>query len=171
MAPQTSSQMAKNLNSYFLGIFVFVKYPVLIVPAFLTMVLSYFSPLKGFALALILAVIIDFISGIWAAKKRKEKISSHVMRNSVTKLLCYSLTIIFCWVIQKEVFVFEWAKIVNLATALIVLSELKSILENFGHITGNKVFNKIFVTINNLFKKNNPDAESVEDNNNQNTQP
>lgn len=168
MAPQTTSTMVKNLNSYFLGIFVFVKYPVLLIPAFITMALSYFSPLKGFALALILAVVIDFVSGIWAAKKRGEKIRSHVMRNSVTKLLCYSLTIIFCWVIQKEVFIFEWAKIVNLATALIVLSELKSILENFGNITGNKVFNRIFKAINNLFKKNTPEAADPEEDNNQN---
>jgi phage-related holin len=158
MSPKSPTTMIKNLNSYFLGIFVFVKYPILLIPTFITMVIAYLSPLKGFAIALILAVIIDFISGIWAAKKRGEKVNSHVMRNSVTKLLCYSLTIIFCWVIQKEVFIFEWAKIVNLATALIVLSELKSILENFGHITGNKVFNNIFKTIYNMFRKNTPEV-------------
>jgi phage-related holin len=146
--------MQKNLNSYFFGLLVFFRSPILFIPTLFSFVMGYFLPLSGIAMALILAVLIDFISGIWAAKKRKEKISSGVMRNSVTKLLCYCMTIILCWVIQKEVFALEWAKLVNLATALIVVSELTSILENFGDITGNKVFKLISAEINYIFNKN-----------------
>jgi phage-related holin len=146
--------MHKNINSYFFGLLLFFRSPLLFIPTVCSFIVGYFMPISGIAISLVMAVVIDFISGIWAAKKRKEKISSHVMRNSVTKLLCYSMTIVFCWVIQKEVFALEWAKLVNLATALIALSELKSILENFGTITGNKVFNSIFAEINSFFKKN-----------------
>jgi len=144
----------KTLNSYFMGLLLFFKSPFLLMPTLCTMVLGYFSPLRGIAMALLVAVIIDFISGVWASIKRKEKITSHTMRNSVTKLLCYTMTIVFCWVVQKEILVFEWAKLVNLATALIALSELKSVLENFGTITGNRVFNSIFEEINSMIKKN-----------------
>jgi hypothetical protein len=149
--------MKKNLNSYFVGLFVFFKSPLLLIPAFASFLVAYFAPLAGIATALFLAVILDFFTGIWAAKKRGEKIRSHVMRNSVVKLLCYCLTILFCFVVQNEVFVWEWAKLVNLSTALIILSELKSILENFGDITENKIFNNIFKAITSLFNKKNED--------------
>lgn len=135
------------------------KNPFLWIPAFISIFIGYFAPLAGIAAAMLLAVVIDFGSGIWASKKRGEKIKSNIMRNSVTKLLCYSITIIFTFVIQKEIFIWEWAKLVNLATALIVLAELKSILENFGDITGNRVFNNIFKTISNMFKKNVPESK------------
>jgi hypothetical protein len=144
--------MNKSLKTYFIGLFLFAKNPIYLA---LTVVIAYFSPIAGIIGALLLLLASDFVTGIWAAKKRGEKITSYTMRTkTVQKLLCYLLAIILSFVVQKEIFVYEWAKLVWLTSTLLALAELKSILENMGYITGNKVFNNIFNAINSLFKKN-----------------
>lgn len=144
--------MNQSLKSYFIGIFLVAKNPFYLA---LSAVITYFSPIVGIVAALLLLLASDFVTGIWAAKKRGEIISSHTMREKTfRKLFCYLLILILSFVTQQEIFKFEWAKLVWLVTSFIAVVELKSILENMGHITGNKVFNDIFSLINSIFKKN-----------------
>ena len=107
---------------------------------------------------------IDFITGILASKKLKIPVRSKNMRATVTKFLCYFITIVLAFFIQKEIIKYEWFEIMNVVAGLITLAEFKSITENMEVLTGNKIFTKIFKTISDIFKKK---TEIEENNNNQ----
>jgi hypothetical protein len=143
----------KSIKSYFIPIFTVFAKPATTALALLTMIAAYFSPIYVVGLCILGFVFVDFITGIVAARKRKEKISSHTMKNSVIKLLCYYATLILAFVLQKEIITFDWFTAVKFTGALICIAEFKSILENMFCITGNNVFTDIFTKLSDLFKK------------------
>lgn len=151
----------KKINSYFHSFVVLASTPKGFFATLLASVLAYFSPISTIIGVIFLFVILDLVTGIWAAKKRKEKIRSHTMRNSVTKLLCYLITIILSFLLQKEIITFDWFAAVNISGALISLSEFKSIIENLQDITGSTVFKQIFKSISDIFKKKKDDITNL----------
>lgn len=144
----------RNISSYFLNLGLLFATPQGWLASILTMVLAYFSPIYMIIIIICIFVIMDLITGVLAAKKKGEEISSHIMRNTVTKLLCYWATIVMAFLIQKEIVPYSWFIAVNLSGGIICLAEFKSLIENFGVLTGSKTFKKIFTAIENLFKKN-----------------
>ncbi len=98
-------------------------------------------------------VIIDLITGVFAAKKRGEPIKSKYMGGGIIKMLSYLTTILLSWTVEQVILTTSVLHIVNIVTGLIVLREFKSILENFADITGNKTFKKIWTRIEELTKK------------------
>lgn len=97
-----------------------------------------FAPIAKLMLAIGILVIADFITGVLAAKKRGEPITSKKMRPTIMKGLGYMIAIIVGFVMQ-HFFIkdFEVAKIV---AGLIAFIELKSLDENFKDITGKSLF-------------------------------
>lgn len=144
----------RNISSYFLNLGLLFATPQGWIVSILVAIAAYFAPVTAVVAVIFGFVIIDFFTGIWAAKKRKEKIRSHTMRNSVTKLLCYLIVILLAFVLQKEIITFDWFAATNIAAGLICLAELKSVVENMGDITGNSIFIKIFESLLDVFKKN-----------------
>jgi phage-related holin len=115
--------------------------------------IAYFSPIWMVVLVICIFVVVDFITGIMASRKLKIPVKSKNMRATVTKLLCYFITIILAFFIQKEIIKYDWFEIMNVSAGFIVLAEFKSVLENFGVLTNNKIFANIFKIINDAFKK------------------
>lgn len=148
--------MKKNkttITNYMTTIFLPLTTPKGIFASLITWFTTYWAPIGAIVTVVFIFVLADFITGIWAAKKRKIKIDSHTMRNSVTKLLCYMLTIILAFFLQKEIIKFSWFEAVNFASALICLAEFKSILENMGYITNSTIFKTIYEKVSGLFEK------------------
>lgn len=144
----------RNIGSYFNGLALLFTTPQGWIASIIVAIASYFTPVGAVVAVIFGFVIMDLITGVWAAKKRKEKIRSHTMRNSVTKLLCYLIVILLAFVLQKEIITFSWFAATNIAAGLICLAEFKSVVENMGDITGNSVFKKIFESFSDVFKKN-----------------
>lgn len=145
-----------NLSSILLTIktslLLAIKNPFILV---FSVIAAYFAPLSGIALAFIVLLAMDFITGIWAAKSRGERIRSHIARQkTLQKVIGYSSMILISFIIQKEIFIYDWAKLVWVVTSILAIVELKSICENFEDITGRKVFSRIYKNIENIFKKN-----------------
>ena len=95
---------------------------------------SFFIPIKGFLLCVIFVVFSDTFTGILAAKKRKETITSKGLYRTSQKILTY-----FCGIM-----IFHGAsitfglpsQIVYSVSFLISFTELYSISENIKSITG-----------------------------------
>lgn len=99
---------------------------------------SYFAPTFHLLLAIGFMVAVDFITGVLAAKKNKEEITSKKMRATGIKLLGYMLTILVAHVFQKH-FLPE-IEVMKIVAGLLAFFELKSLDENMKTITGKSIF-------------------------------
>jgi len=142
-----------TLRNYMTSIFLPLSTPKGLLTTMITWFTAYWAPIGAIVTVVFIFVFADFITGIWAAKKKGIKITSHTMRNSVTKLLCYMITIVLAFFLQKEIIKFSWFEAVNFASALICMAEFKSILENMGYITNSTIFKTIYEKVSSIFEK------------------
>lgn len=96
--------------------------------------LAVLAPIKAVMIATGALIFIDLITGIWRALKAKEKITSNGLRRTITKLAAYQLTIVTGFILQT--YLLPEVPMVKLITALIGVTEGKSVLENISTITG-----------------------------------
>ena len=114
--------------------YIFEKYSLLGA----TYLLSYFTPAFPLMMAICFFIISDFFTGILAAKKRGEEITSKKMRPTITKGIGYMIAILVAHVFGNVFLTgFEVLKIV---AGLIAFIEIKSLDENFRTITGKSLF-------------------------------
>lgn len=100
--------------------------------------------LMGIVPALIvicILVLFDLITGIWASVKTKVKIESHKLRKTVFKLLSYLSITTLAGLIDGAITA-EW-RLSGFVGGFIAIVELMSVVENFGKITGNDLFEKL----------------------------
>ena len=87
-------------------------------------------------------IVADAVTGIWAAKKRGEKITSAALRRTVSKMVIYQLVVITGFL--TETFMLEGAlPISKVAASAIALTELLSIVENANQILETDIFDKV----------------------------
>lgn len=104
--------------------------------------LAVIAPIKPMLLAVIVLTSLDTLSGIMAAHKRGEKITSAGMRRSISKMLVYVASILAAFVAEK--WLLEGvAPLAKLCAGAIGLVELKSCLENFNTVAGGSVFKSL----------------------------
>lgn len=116
-------------------------------------VLMIFSPIKPVLFVTGLLVILDMIFGIWAAKVRKEPITSSRMKDSITKLLVYELCIMLFYIGQKYMTT-DLIPLTNIASTFVCLVELKSIAESLKDISGVDILEFLISKLNGLMNKN-----------------
>jgi len=101
---------------------------------FVSMLLVILMPVHSVMLAISALVILDLITGLWAAKKNNEVITSTGLKKTVTKTLVYQMSIIAAFVIEK--FLLEDVPTVKVVAGLIAVTEGKSFFENIHRISG-----------------------------------
>jgi phage-related holin len=104
---------------------------------------AFFLPISGILLMIGVLIVIDTLTGIWKAKKLKEKISSRKLSAIVSKLALYEITVIMFFLIDRFVLndiiltffsvPFMLTKVVALVLASI---EVMSINENYKVVKG-----------------------------------
>ncbi len=117
--------------------------------------IAYFTPIKEIVHVMLIFLLVDFISGFWAAKKEKQKTESVKLRRSVYKFIWYTVAMMMAWMMENT-FKLGWTNLANITAGFICFVELKSIFENITRITGERVFIKIYK----LFEKK---AETFKD--------
>ena len=100
------------------------------------------TPIKAAIIATIVLTFADMITGIWAAVRRKEAITSSGLKNTVGKILMYEIALIMAFLVQQYL-TGEILPAAKLVAALIGLVELTSILENLDAINGTPIFKAI----------------------------
>lgn len=113
----------------------------------LTGCLASIAPIKAIIISVGILVLADLITGIFAAIKKKEKITAHKMRQTIPKIIVYEIAIITGFILEKYLLK-SLIPISNLTAGVIGLVEFKSILENCDHILGHKTFKAIFGNLN-----------------------
>lgn len=111
---------------------------------------AHLLPIASFLIGIGILVMVDLITGIAAAKKRKEPIRSKGLRNSVKKTVWYFLAILTGHMMQS--IFFKSLEIDYYISSFIALIEFKSLLENIAELTGADVWTHI----KNLMTKTHP---------------
>jgi len=103
---------------------------------------AFFLPISGILLMIGVLIIIDTMTGIWKAKKLKEKITSRKLSSIISKLALYEVTVIMFFLIDQFILndiiltffsvPFMLTKVVALVLASI---EVMSINENYKVIS------------------------------------
>jgi membrane glycosyltransferase len=117
--------------------------------------LAVFAPIKTVLLTVAVLIAFDFITGIWAAKKRGDKITSAAMRRTVSKLLVYQLCVISGYLLEKNL-LDSVVPVTKLIAGVIGIVETKSILENSQIITGMNIFKELIAKLGSSNDSKNP---------------
>jgi hypothetical protein len=104
--------------------------------------LAVFAPIKALILVTGILIFSDLISGILAARKKGQKISSAGMRRTVTKVAVYNAAIMLGFL--TETYMLDgFLPLSKIAAGLISVVEFKSILENLDTINGSSIFKSL----------------------------
>lgn len=104
--------------------------------------LAVFAPVKAILIVTGVLIMADLISGVLAAKKRGESISSAGLRRTITKIFVYNMAVITGFLVEKYM-ITDLFPISKLIAGIISVVELKSILENLNTINGTDIFKTI----------------------------
>ena len=96
--------------------------------------LAYFSAIHGMIILVLIFVIADFCSGVYASYIEKKPIISSKLRKSLEKFVIYGISIMLAYGFQKEVA--DWTNLGAIVAGFIAVTELLSIYENVYRITG-----------------------------------
>ncbi len=109
-------------------------------------VVALFAPIQAAIITAFCLVIVDLVTGILAAKKRGEAITSSGIKRTVGKILLYEVAICIAFLVQTYLTgdLFPASKLV---TALVGLVELKSCIENLDALSGTGMFQAILTRI------------------------
>jgi len=98
-------------------------------------ILSIFAPVQTVLLTAMVLVIADFITGVIAAKQRKEPITSSGFRRSVSKIFVYEIALMAAFLVQTYM-TGDIVPVEKIVASFVGLTELTSIVENLNEISG-----------------------------------
>jgi hypothetical protein len=104
--------------------------------------LAVFAPIKALFLVTGILILSDLVTGILAARKRGQKISSAAMRRTITKVFVYQCAIGIGFLIETYM-LDGFVPVSKIAAGLISLVEGRSIYENLDVINGSSVFKSL----------------------------
>jgi len=96
-------------------------------------------PIKATMMTVGFLIFLDLALGIWAARKRQEKISSAALRRTISKMIIYQLAVISGFLIEQYLLQGS-LPIAKVVAGYIGIVELKSVLENSNVILGTDIF-------------------------------
>lgn len=100
-------------------------------------VITFIAPIQAILISVICLTLFDTITGIWAAYKRGEPITSHRMRQCLSKVLVYDTSLIIGHLLST--YLIPFVPIVKIIAALIGVIEGLSFFENLYYIYPNKI--------------------------------
>lgn len=120
-----------------MGKFFLDHYPTLLnwVFKFLFFLSIYFAPVVASMISIGIFVAVDFLTGLWVAKRNNLPITSKKMRDTVGKSLAYMVALIVAHIFELQ-FLAQAIPMMKIMALFIASAEIKSIYENLGVITG-----------------------------------
>lgn len=104
--------------------------------------LAALAPIKPVMITVGILIVSDLISGIWAAHKRGEKITSAALGRTVSKMVVYQTAIVTGFLLQRYLLA-DAMPVVNIVGGVIGLVEFKSFIENANVIVGHDIMGEI----------------------------
>ena len=119
--------------------------------------LAVFAPIKALLLVTGILIFSDLISGILAAIKKGQKISSAGMRRTITKVAVYNAAIMLGFL--TETYMLDgFLPLSKIVSGLISVVEFKSILENLDVVNGNPIFKSLIEKLGSINDDKKPEA-------------
>jgi len=106
-------------------------------------IIAFFIPIHNILVGIGALIVADMITGIFAARKRGEKIHSKKMGATVTKTILYFLGIILAQIMQNLFLDPGVESIVKATASIFAVIEFKSNLENISTATGIDLIGKL----------------------------
>ena len=122
-------------------------------------VLALFAPAQDLFLATGILIVADLITGIMAAHKLKQPITSAGLRRTISKMLIYNIAVGAAFLVQKYLMA-DLVPVSNVVSSAIGLTELKSIIENIDKIRGGSLFKEILSKLGSSNDTPQPPAQS-----------
>lgn len=129
------ASLFNNQNSKYIGIL-------------FTYLIFFFSPIAAILIATGVLVFTDLFTGVFAARKRGEKIDSKNMSRSISKIIFYFTAIILSRMV--EIVFFPSIPVASITSGYIALIEFKSNMENISSITGLDIWKVLIDKIQNF---------------------
>lgn len=108
------------------------------------------APIKMMLFTAGALVVADLVTGILAAKKRGEGITSQGLKRTVTKTLVYQFGIILAHLVETHML--PGVGVLKVVSGLIAVTELKSIAENVHIITGINIWAMLLAKLGDIAK-------------------
>jgi len=113
------------------------------------------APIKPVMITVGILIISDLITGIWAARKRGEQITSAALGRTVSKMVVYQTAVVTGFLLQKYLLA-DAMPIVNIVGGIIGMVEFKSFIENANAIVDGDIMKEI---LKKLGSKNDQDLQ------------
>ncbi len=110
--------------------------------ATLTALIGVFAPIKPVMATMLVLIIADLLTGMYAAYKRKEPIQSSAIRRTVSKIFIYEIAVALGFLAQAYL-VKDLIPVANLIGSVVGLVELKSVLENLNSASGTDLLKSV----------------------------
>lgn len=94
-----------------------------------------FAPIKATLLTVMILTMADLIAGVWAARARKEAITSSGFKRTIIKILAYEVVVMLGY-LTEQYLTGDLIPVVKILAGLIGMTELKSVIENIQDISG-----------------------------------
>ncbi|WP_348710655.1 phage holin family protein [Tenacibaculum sp. 190524A05c] len=101
---------------------------------FIFWLLAMLSPLNGVLTTIMFLIVVDFITGAYAALKVGISLKSEKIGNTISKFFIYNLVIISAYFLEKHIV--NEVPFLKIIAGFIAITEIKSILENYNRIYG-----------------------------------
>ncbi len=113
--------------------------------AVLVATVSIFAPIQAILVTTSVMILGDFITGVLAARKRGEEITSAGFRRSISKLLVYEVALMMGFLAER--YMIDFIPVTKMISSLVALTEIKSIYENLDSIQGGKLLESIITKL------------------------
>jgi len=100
------------------------------------------APIKPVMITVGILIVSDLITGVWAARKRGEPITSAALGRTISKMVVYQTAVITGFLLQRYLLA-DALPIVNVIGGVIGMVEFKSFIENANCIVDGDVFKEI----------------------------
>lgn len=115
--------------------------------------LAYFADVKNLFHAVLVFMVIDWITGVYASYKLRTKgvswFTSYKMRRTIEKFVFYMMAIAVSYIFRVEFL--DSIPLGKIVAGYIAITEIKSIFENISRIMGISLFNEIWLIIKDKF--------------------
>lgn len=98
-------------------------------------VLAVFAPVKAALVTVLILTVADMITGVWAAVKRKEPITSAQLRRSISKIVIYEVAMCLAF-LAEHYLMSDDVPVLKIVSGMVGLVEIKSVFENLDQISG-----------------------------------
>ncbi|WP_452598030.1 phage holin family protein [Pontimicrobium sp. MEBiC01747] len=96
--------------------------------------LTLLSPVNGVMVTMVFLILVDFITGSYAAIKNHIPIRSSRIGHTISKFFIYNLVILAAFFLEKHIV--NEVPFLKIIAGFIAITEIKSILENYNTIYG-----------------------------------